>query len=530
MRSQVKPERMMKADLPLSASLKTALEKAFAHQQANQLDAATAGFQAILAEHPRQADALHGLGMISAQKRDFHQAVHYLQDAIQVAPETPAFHNNLANAYKATGKIDEAFMHYHEALRLKPTYPEAHNNLGALLYRLGNYDQAIEHFQKAIRINPQTIDAHYNLANCYSQINRFLDASIHYQETLRLRPEHLGSLHNLGLVWCNLKQFEKAQPLLEQVIVREPNNIDALFYLGMVYSATGKTEQAQQCYKKVLKLKPDHASAHHNLATVNLSLHEFEQARKHYQYALQYQPDNKTAAHMIDALTGNTSEQGAPLEYTQALFDQYAYSYDQHVKTTLQYQAPALMRESITPFINTLPTPWEALDLGCGTGLCAPFFNDIVSKLYGVDLSTNMLELARLQGGYYKLYNQDILSYLENCEESFELVIAADVFVYFGDLTQVFQKVGKILKPGGLFCFTIENIENTENTENTENPKNPDMPYKLTPTGRYTHQPVYVQTLAEQSHYTVGSTKTAILRHQDESPVVGSIFILRKLL
>src|SRR5262249_26831693 len=147
-----------------------------------------------------------------------------------------------------------------------------------------------------------------------------------------------------------------------------------------------------------LALDPNHGNSHHNLATVYLHLNEREKALAHYQEALKLQPQNMTVRHMVDALLGKTQEQGPPLEYTRALFDQYAYSYDTHVKEHLKYHVPQLLREAIAPYVTTSASPWEVLDIGCGTGLCAPLFADIAGKLYGVDISANMVEVARARG------------------------------------------------------------------------------------------------------------------------------------
>src|SRR5690606_36269113 len=120
-------------------------------------------------------------------------------------------------------------------------------------------------------------------------------------------------------------------------------------------------------------------------------------------------------------------EEGAPPEYVRALFDQYAYNYDQHVKQSLQYKVPELLRHALSEVISNTASSLDILDLGCGTGLCAPFFRDAAKYLVGVDISGNMLQIAASQNGYDKLAEDDIRHYLQTTKKQFDLILAADV-------------------------------------------------------------------------------------------------------
>ncbi len=503
-------------------SLSKKLEQGFALQQNNQLDDAEIIFKEVLVAAPLQADALHGLGMVYAQRRLFPKAIEYLSQALQQAPHVAEFHNNLGNAYQATGNVDAALRHYHEALRLKGSYAQALNNLGTLLYRLGKFDEAATYFQKSLRIDPNAVDTHYNIANSYIQLDRLLDAVPHYEQVLKLRPDHLGALHNLGITLCGLKRFEQAEPLLATVTIKEPTNIDAWFHLGVIYSGLAQATEAIECYEKVLSLNPQHAHSHHNLATVFLHQGKKDQALAHYQRAYELEPGNKTAEHMIGALSNKTLDKGAPVEYTRALFDQYAYSYDKQVKEKLKYQVPQLLREAVGPFVSA-GLSVDILDLGCGTGLCAPLFADIVGKMVGIDVSANMIEVARSLGGYDKLFVMDIMSYLHNHFNEFDLIILADVLVYFGSLEEILKACTKTLRTKGLCCFSVENLTLEEKNQDTHHPD-----FQLRSTGRYAHASDYIQRLCNELSFEILVEKTETIRYQEDNPVIGNIYVLKK--
>ena len=105
----------------------------------------------------------------------------------------------------------------------------------------------------------------------------------------------------------------------------------------------------------------------------------------------------------------------------------------------------------------------RAIDLGCGTGLAATAFAKEVDHFTGIDLSPRMIERARakLQDNSAPLYDKLAVAGLTGFlvsrpDASSDLVIAADVFVYLGELGAVFAQSARVLKPGGLLAFTVQ--------------------------------------------------------------------------
>jgi predicted TPR repeat methyltransferase len=95
-----------------------------------------------------------------------------------------------------------------------------------------------------------------------------------------------------------------------------------------------------------------------------------------------------------------------------------------------------------------------------------------------------MLEQARARGIYRTLVAEDLLAALGAVpNQSYDLLLAADVLVYLGDLAPLFAECARILKPGGLFAFTVEHLADGR-------------PYALQASRRYAHSRSYVEALA----------------------------------
>ena len=123
----------------------------------------------------------------------------------------------------------------------------------------------------------------------------------------------------------------------------------------------------------------------------------------------------------------------------------------------LGYEGPARLREAVKKaHPNVLFN--HMLDLGCGTGLAGMAFRPLVRRLTGIDLSPAMVAQARAKQVYDRLDTEELVQFLA-AEQSnggvYDLVVAADVFDPF-DLAPVATAVAKVLRPDGLFAFTVE--------------------------------------------------------------------------
>src|SRR5580700_11099394 len=107
-----------------------ALNRAVAYHQAGQLPQAEQIYRQVLQTDPRNADAWHLLGVIAAQVNNHEAAIDHIRRAIELNPNSTAFHANLGAAYQKLKRFDHAITCYRRALELNPNNAEAHNNLG----------------------------------------------------------------------------------------------------------------------------------------------------------------------------------------------------------------------------------------------------------------------------------------------------------------------------------------------------------------------------------------------------------------
>lgn len=125
-----------------------------AHHQAGRLDDASLSYRQILKIFPRQANALHMLGLTEFQKNNFPEAVTLISQAKELSPENDLIFFNLGNALRACGRIEEASNAYSKAVQIQPSNLEALKNLGNTFKELNRINEAIKCYDKILSVDP----------------------------------------------------------------------------------------------------------------------------------------------------------------------------------------------------------------------------------------------------------------------------------------------------------------------------------------------------------------------------------------
>jgi predicted TPR repeat methyltransferase len=415
------------------------------------------------------------------------------------------------------GQIEESVASYRKAISIKPDFPQAFCNLGNTLKELGLLEDAAANLQKFIASWPDLAEAevHVNLGNTLKDLGRFEDAVLSYRKALVLKPDFAEVHLNIGNVFHEQGRLEDALACYQKANTINPGFVETYRNLGIVYQKLGRQEDAVTSFKKALEIRPDYAEAHRNLGQTFRKQGRMEEAKKSYARALEINPGLDDVSYSLSALSGETTEK-APESYVRKLFDSYAKGFDDHLANKLGYKIPALMRKSVDGVTDVQETFQRALDLGCGTGLVAESFLDRIKKIDGVDLSPKMLEQAETKAVYNTLYRQDLLEFLEGPEiqeSEYDLVLSADTFIYVGRLDQIFAAVGRALKDGGLFVFSVEQLDKGD--------------YKLLSSGRYSQSNAYITNLATDYGFSIVICDPVVIRTENNQPIPGNIFILR---
>ena len=413
-------------------------------------------------------------------------------------------------------------------------------------YQRQDYLSAIKYSQKALRKTPQDIELLLLIGNTYYMQQKYSEAAKYYQQIINLQPDNYQAIINCAEAFLWQHKYSDILPYISAL----KDDYYADFLSAKISFEKEDFIAAEQYLQTAL-------NKHQNNAWVWNLLSQVAQKNTHYTLALEagfqaVERGGGDVAHQLNlayCIYEIGSEKGADfvvsilqkwyqkypqsaiaqqcyfsffpnpkfcksnLQYVRDVFDNFADSFEQTL-SDLSYQVPQEIGKEIRKvYPSNYHQKIRILDIGCGTGLCAPIIDSIFPKYHldGVDISSQMLVFAEQKHIYKKLINADVEEYFSRCCNAYNLCVAADVFTYFGDLKKVFFGVANSLKKDGVFKFSITKLDSQISD------------WQQHISGRFLHTKKYIKKeLSENGFSNIKFTST-ILRTEGKKNVQGWI-------
>lgn len=407
--------------------------------------AANPSLDRIVERYSDSHQALRQFGLTLWARGQIETAVGVLKAAIALAPEEIALWNDLAGALYTSGRTEEARAAQQVSLKKDPEQPQAWLLIATLDSSAGDHAAAERDYLAALRLEPGLADAWFGLGVLYFQQRRFDDA------VAQLRKSVADGSHNMGLYVCfgqalflkgDVSGAAAALSVAASFTPSDGKVVEKFAKLRLIETAVrSSAEEAIAVYRDVAGPYAEDIEAVTAMAFHFLSGFGYHKAAVKLGLArLKHKPDDAMQRYLLAALLGERLER-APDDYLIAYFDKFAETFESKLVGVLGYRVPedlhALLTKTGRDFTNML-------DLGCGTGLASPLLRQIGTRLTGIDLSPRMLEKAAERQLYDRLIESEVGAFLAETNETFDLVIAADLLVYFGDLAPLLQGIAAV--------------------------------------------------------------------------------------
>ncbi|MFC6100872.1 class I SAM-dependent methyltransferase [Olivibacter domesticus] len=138
------------------------------------------------------------------------------------------------------------------------------------------------------------------------------------------------------------------------------------------------------------------------------------------------------------------------MEKSEKFWDRSASRYDKEEMKDRNVRMKIL--EKIEKFLAKQDA---VLDYGCATGIIAGEIASSVNSVLGIDISSNMIQIAQRKSSEHKIRN---VRYLQATifdagltAGSFDLVLGIYLLHLLDDMPRVLSRVHELLKPGGVF-------------------------------------------------------------------------------
>jgi predicted TPR repeat methyltransferase len=485
--------------------------------------AANPVFAAALKNGSSVAEALGRLGFRLCGEDRVADAIDVFRAAVAIEPGNPSFWLGLAVALDQIGLLPDAAGCLEHSLGISDKQPAAWILLGAVRTKLGDLAGAQAAYQESLRLDGESPLAWQCLGSVNQQQGDLVGAIECFSACAVRGGTTAGVLGNLGRLHYQVGQFAESTKMYASALQLDKGNCN---YQQMLRRAQllrelcdGPVEEAIAGYLRSLPADAPEAERDMNAVLQNAVKmlsgfgHRDAAVRAGKQW-LALAPESAAADYLLKAMTGHSGIERSPPEYVVEYFDGLSEAFDEKLVNVLRYDLPSTLCTTLKRVADA-GRQFDTLDMGCGTGLCGPLLKPISRELIGVDLSPKMLERARRREAYNSLYCEDLLAFLQRSAGRFDLIVAADVLIYFGDLRPVWAGVRNALKPDGLVAFSTESAAGAG--------------YELQSSGRFAHSLEYVRsTIANLLDERAVAEIT--IREEAAQPVRGHLFVLKKVL
>jgi predicted TPR repeat methyltransferase/thioredoxin-like negative regulator of GroEL len=440
-----------------------------------------------------------------------------------------------------------------------PSSPRLAELASRLALHDGRADLALLELNEAVARNPEHAGLRKSRATVHMQMNDKERAAVDAADAVILDNDDPAAKALLGVAMLELERPADAIACLGEAVAIDPANAAYRTGLAAAQEVGGDADAALATLEAGIAATPgrielrdaaillsvrrrDFVTAHRlaedsraagvaGATTFGLMGHALSSLGRHaeaadaYAEALKLGPDDPYVRHLVAASGNLPSATRAPVEYLRAVFNGYADRFESHL-VSLGYRIPGLIRAALMrhPAVAAGEHLGPALDLGCGTGLVAVVLSDLrIDPLVGVDVSSRMLANAAAKQLYAELREVDLMQLLADDTTSWQLITAADVFVYFGALSEALSAVHSRLAPGGWFVFSVEEL-----LPDHEGNVRGNGDWALERMGRYAHSMSYVASTIEHAGFAVRALERQVVRYEADAPVAGIFAVLER--
>lgn len=276
---------------------------------------------------------------------------------------------------------------------------------------------------------------------------------------------------------------------------------------------------------------------------------------------------NTLAADLLEGITGGgtSAHERKPKEFVAELFDSFADTFDEKLVVGLGYVVPKMVGDAAKEALSSRSSSsgtrgyGAVLDAGCGTGLAGRYLRPLIAGdddsdgnnggvMIGVDASKKMLDIASkctttqgcgLEGsteseekeeGATPLYDDLLALDLEemtlqntlgkvnnppnNNIQGFDLIVAADVLVYFGSISSLLATFAQLSLPGATLVFSCERATEEEAP----------LGWRLLSSGRFAHTKKHALDAGFDAGWRLVEYKEIVPRMERGEEVQGHLF------
>jgi len=258
--------------------------------QAGQYVQAQGIYEEILAIQPKNAEALHLLGIVAYQSQNHQRAVDLIDQAIALFPDNAAYYSNRGLVLHGLKQFTAAIASYDQAIAICPEYAQAWYNRGISLQEIEQYEAATASYDKAIELKPDYAEAFCTRGVVMLELKLYDDAVTSFDRAISISPDYAEAWSSRGNALIFLKKHDAALFSYAKAIELKPDYAEAWSNRGNALLEIKQYDAALSSFEKAIELKPDYAEAWSNRGNALQELKQFDASIVSYDHAIELNP------------------------------------------------------------------------------------------------------------------------------------------------------------------------------------------------------------------------------------------------
>jgi len=279
------------------------LVRAQALRDAGRLDDAARRLEALVRKDPDNPAVHLALSSVYFRLKDAPAAILAGRRAVELNPESAIAVLDLAFAYQAAGRVDEAAPGFERVLELDPENIKALVNLGEIHYARGEREKALGLYQRAAAVAPRLAVVQVNRGSIALELNRLDVAEEALTKAAALGGSPPPSLHfNLGVIAEQRGRPAFAVREYRAEVAAHPDAFKAWVNLGLLERQSGRTDAAVAAFERAAGAKADEMAGPYLLAETLANLGHRTEALRWAEEALRRSPNEPRARELMQRL------------------------------------------------------------------------------------------------------------------------------------------------------------------------------------------------------------------------------------
>jgi putative PEP-CTERM system TPR-repeat lipoprotein len=228
----------------------------------------------------KTVEQLYAEGVQQLQKANPGGAIVLLKNALQKDQNHLDARYQLARAYAAAKKPEQAEKEFQKVLRQNPSREEIKLELAKIHFYVKKPDLSIQEAGEYLKNHPGSAEALEILGAAHFAANNPGEAERCLLQVLKGEPSRISAKLELAGIYGAQKKIREAKEILSGVIAQDPKNSLAYYMLASLEASVGNRDKSLVIYQKIAEINPSDAMARYKTGMIYLDMGEKDRAAK----------------------------------------------------------------------------------------------------------------------------------------------------------------------------------------------------------------------------------------------------------